>query len=201
MLVEGMSNGGDRPHGWTRFSGAMVRQAVDDGVRMLPPQQKELIKLAYFGGLSNAEIARCLGITIRSVERGLQEAVARVSHYVERGRAAGLRAVYAVAIFFCGRSLFDSQQVATAASIVAIAAVLVASPVVPPQPTQAETQTAPAVVFFEPEHTDHTIVAPAPSAVVPVTTEVPVTLPVTLPIQLKTPQLPSLPLPHGLLGA
>ena len=115
MLVEGMSNGGDRSHSWTRFSGAMVRQAVDDGVRMLPPQQRELIKLAYFGGLSNAEIAQRMGINISSVERGLKQAVAAVSEYVERGRAAGRRAVYALVLFFCGRSLADSDHVVKAA--------------------------------------------------------------------------------------
>src|SRR3979409_1898165 len=82
MLVEGTSSGGDRPHSWARFSGAMVRQAVDDGVRMLPPHKNQLIKLAYFGGLSNAEIAWRMGINISSVERGLKQAVAAVSEYV-----------------------------------------------------------------------------------------------------------------------
>ena len=95
MLVEGISNGGDRPHSWTRFSGAMVRQAVDDGVRTLPSHQKQLIKLAYCGGLSNAEIARRMGINVSSVERGLQQAVTKVSEYVARGREAGRRAIYA----------------------------------------------------------------------------------------------------------
>ena len=127
MLVEGMSNGGDRPHSWTKFSGAMVRQAVDDGLRTLPPEQRELIKLAYFGGLSNSEIAQRLGMTVSKVERGLRQAIARVSDYVERGRAAGRRAVYAIALFFLGRSLAGAVQPAsgrTAGQLVKVAAIV-----------------------------------------------------------------------------
>jgi len=211
MLVEGMSNGGDRSHSWTRFSGAMVRQAVDDGVRMLPPQQRELIKLAYFGGLSNAEIAQRMGINISSVERGLKQAVAAVSEYVERGRAAGRRAVYALVLFFCGRSLADSDHVVKAAALVAVATVLVAMPAAPPPLAPVERGNVPGVLSVEPPPLIHSIAAPAPGAVIQTTTapEVQVSLPVTLPIQVKATALPlplplplpSVPLLHGLLGA
>jgi predicted DNA-binding protein (UPF0251 family) len=209
MLVEGMSNGGDRSHSWTRFSGAMVRQAVDDGVRMLPPQQNELIKLAYFGGLSNAEIAQRMGINISSVERGLKQAVAAVSEYVERGRAAGRRAVYALVLFFCGRSLADSDHVVKAAALVAVAAVFVAMPAAPPQLAPVERGNVPVVLSVEPPQLIQSIAAPAPSVVIQTTTapEVLVSLPVTLPIQVKATALPlplplpSVPLLHGLLGA
>jgi predicted DNA-binding protein (UPF0251 family) len=213
MLVEGISNGGDRPHSWTRFSGAMVRQAVDDGVRTLPSHQKQLIKLAYFGGLSNAEIARRMGINVSSVERGLQQAVTKVSEYVARGREAGRRAIYAALLFFCGRSLADSGHVTRAGSLVAVAAItiLVATPAAAPQLTPVEAVVVPVAVSVMPEHVINTIVKPAQSAAIqaiPVT-DVPVTLPVTLfvtlpasmPIQLKTPPLPAIPLAHGLLGA
>jgi predicted DNA-binding protein (UPF0251 family) len=206
MLVEGMSNGGDRPHSWTRFSGAMVRQAVDDGVRMLPPQQKELIKLAYFGGLSNAEIAQRMGINISSVERGLKQAVAAVSEYVERGRAAGRRAVYALVLFFCGRSLAGSDHAVKAAALVAVASVFVAVPAAPPS-APVERGNVPVVLSVEPPPLIHAIAAPASSVVIQTTTspEVQVTLPVTLPIQVKATALPlplpSVPLLHGLLGA
>jgi hypothetical protein len=213
MLVEGTSNGGDRPHSWARFSGAMVRQAVDDGVRMLPPHQKQLIKLAYFGGLSNAEIAWRMGINISSVERGLKQAVAAVSDYVERGRDTGRRAVYAFVLFFCGRSLADSDHAVKAAALVAVATVFVAMPAAPPGLTPVERETIPRVAPVEPPQPIHTIAEQAPSAGIPTTSapEVREALPVTLPIPLKAPALnlplplplplPPVPLPHGLLGA
>jgi DNA-binding CsgD family transcriptional regulator len=110
MLVEGMGESGD-PHGsWRGFSGAMVRQAVGEAVSSLPPRQRQLIKLAYFGDLSNREIAQGLGITHSSVERGLRQAIARVSEQVERGRTAGRRAIYALAMFLGGRWLSEAHQ-------------------------------------------------------------------------------------------
>lgn len=141
MLVEGMGNGSEGPRSWLKFSGAMVRQAVDDGVRALPPQQKQLIKLAYFGGLTNAEIAERLGLPISSVERGLRQAIARVSEYVERGRAAGRKALYALLLFFFfyGRSAADALNPApTSEGLVRVAAMA------------AVAATAGAVLFAQP---------------------------------------------------
>jgi DNA-binding CsgD family transcriptional regulator len=112
MLVEGMGEGGDPPGSWRGFSGAMVRQAVGEAVGSLPPRQRQLIKLAYFSDLSNKEIAEGLGITLGSVERGLRQAIARVSEQVERGRTAGRRAIYALAMFLGGRWLSGAQQTA-----------------------------------------------------------------------------------------
>jgi DNA-binding CsgD family transcriptional regulator len=110
MLVEGMGEHGD-PHGsWRGFSGAMVRQAVGEAVSSLPPRQRQLIKLAYFSDLSNREIAQGLGITLSSVERGLRQAIARVSEQVERGRVAGRRAIYALAMFLGGRWLNEAHS-------------------------------------------------------------------------------------------
>jgi len=115
MLVEGMGEGID-PHGsWRGFSGAMVRQAVGEAVGSLPPRQRQLIKLAYFSDLSNREIAQGLGITLSSVERGLRQAIARISEHVERGRSAGRKVIYALAVFLGGRWL-SQAHVATGAS-------------------------------------------------------------------------------------
>src|ERR1700738_2719619 len=114
MLIEGMSDGGDDAHAWKRFSGAMVRQAVDEAVSSLPPRQKQLIKLAYFSDLTNREIAQGLGITLSSVERGLREAIARVSEFVERGKGAGRKAIYAIGLFFAGRHVVKAGGVVLA---------------------------------------------------------------------------------------
>ena len=40
LLVEGMSDDGDLTHSWKSFSGAMVRQAVEEAVRLAAPQAK-----------------------------------------------------------------------------------------------------------------------------------------------------------------
>jgi RNA polymerase sigma factor (sigma-70 family) len=116
MLVEGMSDGVEDQNGWRGFSGAMVRQAVGEAVSSLSQRQKQLIKLAYFSDLSNREIAKGLGITLSSVERGLRQAIGRVSEQVERGRTAGRKALYALAMFLGGRWLSEAHQSAGASA-------------------------------------------------------------------------------------
>jgi len=145
MLVEGMGEGADSQGSWRGFSGAMVRQAVGEAVSSLSPRQRHLIKLAYFSDFSNREIAQDLGITRASVERGLREAIARVSEHVERGRSAGRKAIYALAMFMGGRWLSEAHVAAgtsaqpwvkAGALLLATAtagAVLVAQPASPPE--------------------------------------------------------------------
>src|SRR2546428_12132861 len=95
MLVEGTPpNDGTLP--WNDFSSAMVRQSVDEALNTLPAGHKQAVKLAYFGGLTNEEIAEHLGIGEGAVRRKLREAVRAVSAQVERGRAAGERPRHAL---------------------------------------------------------------------------------------------------------
>jgi hypothetical protein len=105
ILVEGTTNGGEGAHPWKDFSGVMVRQAVDAAVNTLPAQQKQVVKLAYFAGLSNREISDRLGLSVAGVEKRLRQGLATVSEYVERGRAGGRRAVLGLTMFLPGRLL------------------------------------------------------------------------------------------------
>ena len=93
MLLEGMNNGDDRPHAWKDFSGAMIRHAVDEAIRSLPHEDNEVVKLAYFGGYSNREIASQVGLTEGTVQRRLRRALGAISEHVQRGRAMGRRAM------------------------------------------------------------------------------------------------------------
>jgi DNA-binding CsgD family transcriptional regulator len=163
LLVEGMHLGAGRAQTWKSFSDAMARQEVQEAVGSLPPRQKQLIKLAYFSDMSNREIAQGLGITITSVERGLRQALERVSKYVEQGRAAGRRALYGLGLFLGGRWLSDSahqaaglstgQLVRAAAFAVAAAtagAVLISQPASPTQLPRADGGVRPAITSGQP---------------------------------------------------
>lgn len=106
MLVEGTPpNDGTLP--WNDFSSAMVRQSVDEALNALPPGHKQAVKLAYFGGLTNEEIAAHLGVGEGAVRRKLREALNAVSKHVELGRAAARRAIYAIAAWLGARSVLD----------------------------------------------------------------------------------------------
>lgn len=94
MLVHG--TGRDMPQSWKHFSGAMVRLAINDALNALPKDQTHVVWLAYFGGLSNEQIAARLGMSVGGVQRRLKQAFEYVSDYVEHGRNAGRRAMFVV---------------------------------------------------------------------------------------------------------
>ena len=130
MLMEGMANGGDKPS-WKNFSGAMIRHAVDEAMRALPAQDNDLVKLAYFGGLSNREIARSVGMNESTVQRRLSRALDAISDYIERGRSFGRRAFYALMLWLSVRWVGDAtHHVVQAAAVMSAAAIIAVHPAV-----------------------------------------------------------------------
>lgn len=125
MLVEGMSEADQRPHAWKDFSGAMIRHAVDEAMRALPIEDKQVVKLAYFGGYSNREIANEVGLTVATVQRRLRRALAMISEYVQHGRSLGRRALYALMIWLSSRAIADSTHHLVQAAAVATAATII----------------------------------------------------------------------------
>src|SRR5256886_11643849 len=129
MLIEGMGNGEERPHAWKDFSGAMIRHAVDDALRSLPSEDKQVVTLAYFGGFSNREIAEQVGLTEATVQRRLRRALATISDHIQQGRTLGRRAMYGLAGRLSGPWLTHSApQFAQAAVVTGAAAVIVTQP-------------------------------------------------------------------------
>src|SRR5579864_5861067 len=133
MLVEGMKTGGEEPYSWKEFSDAMVRQSVGEALRALPGREAEMVKLAYFGGLSNQQIAARFDSTESTVRRRLRRALAQISAHVERGRSAGRRVVYAFGVWLAGRWLGDAfHQAAQVGLVLSAAAVVAWQPAPPP---------------------------------------------------------------------
>jgi Sigma-70, region 4 len=229
MLVEGMRDGVDGQRTWRGFSGAMVRQSVGEAVGSLPPLQRQLIKLAYFSDLSNREIAHDLGMTLSSVERGLPEAMARVSEHVERGRTAGRKAIYAVAMFLGGRWLNEAHQAAGASVqqwvkagtlllVTATAGAVLAAHLASPAPRAHVDQPGTPVVVSEPsdqmlhQHIGSTRQATdtvaqsarvtAPSvAGIRVASRIVAVPSISLPVKVRVASPPVTSVVHGLLGA
>lgn len=202
MLIEGMTNGADKPHAWKEFSGAMIRHAVDEAMRALPAQDKQMVKLAYFGGLSNREIAENTGMTEATVQRRLRRAVDAISVYIERGRSFGRRAFYALTIWLCGRWIGDAAHQAVQASAVMSAAVIIvvqpavaakqAIPIAIPAPVHAAAAAHAAPTANEP------VAPPKPTPSVTDTKPLPsnVSLPGVQPPKVDLPvALPQLPAP------
>jgi sigma-70-like protein len=213
MMIEGTTDLEDPPQPWNDFSGAMVRQAVDDALNTLPPEHKQAVKLAYFGGMTNEAIAKHLGVGTGVVRRRLREAIAVVSAHVETGAALGRKAIYAVAAWTAVRWTIDflrrvpfpaTDQVAQAAVVLACGVVTVSvlnsSSPSPAQLTQVDRGQLTAPATGVPVNVSTSPVVgpvigsvPVPSPAVPTLPTPPVSLPVTLPVTLPSP--PPLPAP------
>src|SRR5919109_219279 len=165
MLLEGMGNGDDRPHAWKDFSGAMIRHAVDDAMRSLPTQDKQVVKLAYFGGYSNREIAVQTGLTEATVQRRLRRALATISEHIQRGRALGRKVAYAMALWLSARWLSDAMaHLAPAATVAAVTVIVVAQPAV----TSPGVPSAPPAARATTSSTPQPVIPPLPSPTAPV---------------------------------
>lgn len=129
MLIEGAGDP-TRPRSWKEFSDAMVRHAVDEAMQALPIEETAVVKLAFFGGYSNREIASEMRLTEATVQRRLRDALDKISEYVQRGRTMGRRALYALVVWLSARSLSDAiHQSAEAAAVAAAAAIIIVQPV------------------------------------------------------------------------
>ncbi len=163
MLVEGMGEGDLRPHAWKDFSGAMIRHAVDEAMRALPVEDKQVVKLAYFGGYSNREIANEVGLTVATVQRRLRRALAMISEYVQHGRSLGRRALYGLMIWLSSRTLADSTHHLVQGAAVAIAATIILTQPTPPTARPSATNPAPALATATANSAPHRVAPPIPS--------------------------------------
>ena len=197
MLLEGMSVRIDKPYTWKEFSDAMVRQSVGEAMHSMRREDSQLVKLAYFGGLSNAEIAGNMAIGEATVERRLRRALDVISRYIERGRGLGQRVIAAIAVWLSGRWLVDAMHNALPVGAVAAATVIILAG---PAPAVSADRHAPAAA----PSTQMTVVPPVPSPTAPIIQAPPATDPApaveapTIPnpaAQLPPVQLPQLPVP------
>ncbi len=165
MLVEGMHVRSDKPYTWKDFSDAMVRQSVGEAMRELPFRDSQLVKLAYFGGLSNREIADNMRMAEGTVERRLRRALDTISRYIERGRGLGHRLAVALMVWLSGRLLSElAQSWAQVGAVAAATVIILAQPAAPARAVQGDPHARPST-----PSTTMTVVPPVPSPTIPAT--------------------------------
>ena len=67
-----------------RLADAETASAVRAAVRGLPPDQREVVELAYFGGLSYRDVARKMGIPEGTAKSRIRLALARLETLLDR---------------------------------------------------------------------------------------------------------------------
>src|SRR4051794_26798618 len=63
---------------------ADTASAIRDAVRALPPDQREVVELAYFGGLSYRDVARAVGIPEGTAKSRVRLALAKLQTVLDR---------------------------------------------------------------------------------------------------------------------
>lgn len=188
VLVADMLVRGEPPYGWKEFSDAMLRQAIGDAVQMLPERDAQALKLAYFGGCSNRDIAHEFGMTEAAVASRLRRALDFISDRIQHSTTVVVRrAMYAVMTWVGWRSWEDwLHHAAEVAAVAAVAMVVVSNG---PPPARAATPPAPphrafAAALDDPD--SFPVIAPRPT----VTEAAPVTSPSTVSTPLAAPSVP-----------
>jgi Sigma-70, region 4 len=128
MLIEGMHVSGEKPYTWRDFSDAMVRQSVGEAMRSIPAADAELVKLAFFGGLSNRDIAQRARTTEAGVERRLRRALDFISEHVQHGRGLGAKLLGSVVACLGGRWLAGQVPQLAPAGLAVAALIAVSQP-------------------------------------------------------------------------
>jgi len=67
-----------------QVAAAETAAAVRDALRLLPPDQREVLELAYFGGLSYRDVARAIGIPEGTAKSRVRLALARLEGLLDR---------------------------------------------------------------------------------------------------------------------
>lgn len=68
---------------WHEVSVTLERKAVVEALGCLPPEQRQAVELAYFGGYSHSEISRMTRIPLGSVKGRLRLALEKMHSYLQ----------------------------------------------------------------------------------------------------------------------
>jgi len=66
------------PDAWQQVGAKLDQERVKEAVETLPPEQKETVMLAYFGGLTHPEIAERTGVPLGTVKGRLRLALRKL---------------------------------------------------------------------------------------------------------------------------
>jgi RNA polymerase sigma-70 factor (ECF subfamily) len=68
---------------WRDVSEALERQAVRQALGSLPPDQRQVVELAYFGGYTQTEIAEIVHVPLGTVKGRTRLALEKLSSYLQ----------------------------------------------------------------------------------------------------------------------
>ena len=84
-LQPAVATSGLRGDPWHEVSLSLERDAVREALASLPPEQRQAVELAYFGGYTQSEIAGITRVPVGTVKGRIRLALEKLSSYL-RGR-------------------------------------------------------------------------------------------------------------------
>ncbi|MDQ6691878.1 MAG: sigma-70 family RNA polymerase sigma factor, partial [Candidatus Dormibacteraeota bacterium] len=75
------SGGGSDP--WREVAAGMERDAVRKAIDTLPPEQRQAVELAYFGGYSHREISEMIRVPLSTVKGRMRLALEKLHSYLQ----------------------------------------------------------------------------------------------------------------------
>lgn len=78
--VEARGEGSDP---WSEVATALERQVVREALTCLPPEQRQAVELAYFGGYSHREIAELISVPVSTVKGRMRLALEKMHSYLQ----------------------------------------------------------------------------------------------------------------------
>jgi len=68
---------------WREVSESLERQAVREALNSLPPDQRQVVELAYFGGFTQREIAEIVQVPLGTIKGRTRLALEKLSSYLQ----------------------------------------------------------------------------------------------------------------------
>jgi RNA polymerase sigma-70 factor (ECF subfamily) len=82
-LLPEMPEGTPRSDPWREVALSLERTAVREALASLPPEQRQAVELAYFGGYSQREIAEMTRVPLTTVKGRMRLALEKLSSYLQ----------------------------------------------------------------------------------------------------------------------
>ena len=68
---------------WREVAASIERDVINEALASLPPEQRQAVEMAYFGGYSHREIAEMIRVPLSTVKGRMRLALEKLNSYLQ----------------------------------------------------------------------------------------------------------------------